>query len=211
MEGRCTHALRALKRSHSIAQTLPMFRLAPEPIPDDFIWNHKYEHLTYKGFIEKEKLLSMVANATSTPLNGWSIAWEDTSTVREDGVREVGYQHTHFAMMFKARLNLKGLRKFDICIEDDDHFVVEVIHPHVQPKVTIGAMEAIFTNYHQGRKWDIKTGSYTYTKPVYLEQKLPSMFDFNRCALEEMCNAPSLFEACIAGQIKARTVNDVKT
>jgi hypothetical protein len=206
-------APQSFKRDLSTSQTLSdisMFKLAPQEIPDGFVWNHKFEHLTYRSFISKDKILNMVQHATSIPLDGWSICHEDTTETGPDGVTRVGYQHTHVAFMFKSRLNVKGARAFDIWVFDDNGLVVDIIHPHVQPKVTITAMECIFTQYHAGRKYDITTGSYKYKKPIYHEYKLPAMYDFTRVTLEEMCNAPSLFEACMVGQIKPRTVNDVK-
>lgn len=182
------------------------FKFNPQPIPDDFIWSGKYFHLTYKGFLDKTVLLNQVANTTSTPLTGWSIVHE--ISYQED---PEGYEHTHFAMIFKARIRLHGSRKFDVCILQEDGSLLEILHPHVQPHVSIVAMEAIISNYHAGRKYNVETGSYVYTEPIYHEYKLPPMFDFSRAAYEEMVSAPSLFEACLAGGIRPRTVNDVKT
>ena len=51
--------------------------------------------------------------------------------------------------MFEKPLDLVGARKFDI------YFNGEVVHPHMQPKLTMTSMELIFNEYHMGRKYDV--------------------------------------------------------
>ena len=182
-------------------------RLAPQPIPDNFRWTTKYVHLTYAGHIPVEEILANVRNATSVLLVGWSICHEDTSSISDDGTQVVmGYAHTHVALIFAARLGMTGSRKFDVVMDD-----YSLVHPHHQPHVSINAMEKVFTNYHAGRKWDMATNKYMFTPPVLHEYKLPPMFSFERETLTEVCNTPSLFEACLAGEIRPRTVNDIHT
>ena len=96
------------------------FNLAPVAIPDDFMWTRKMYHLTYKGFMLVESVLNRVRQATSTPLVGYSIAHEDTTQYADDGTEMVeGYKHTHVALMFSTKLNLRGSRKFDIVVDEE--------------------------------------------------------------------------------------------
>ena len=41
------------------------FKFDPQPIPSDYLWQGKYQHLTYKGFIGLANLLATVAAATT--------------------------------------------------------------------------------------------------------------------------------------------------
>jgi hypothetical protein len=96
------------------------FQLRPDAIDDRggaFKWTGQYYHLTYSSFIPKDDLLGAVARATRTPLEGWSYAHEDTSDDPSFVAGDTGYQHTHFALMFKARLGLSGSRKFAVACD----------------------------------------------------------------------------------------------
>lgn len=186
-----------------------MSKLAPEPIPDGFEWKNDRIHLTYKGFLPMDDLLAMVRRATSTPMKGYSIVHEDTSEDTHDGVM-LGYEHTHLAVMFKAPLRLKGSRIFDFYVEDFTGLPVAV-HPNAQIKLTMVSFEVLFMYYHAGRKYDITTGKTIYKAPVARKFYLPPDFDFGRAIMAEMVVAPNLFEACVAGEIRPRTVNDVKS
>jgi hypothetical protein len=191
-----------------------ILRMNPKPISGrDFKWNSKYVHLTYRGTISSRKILDMVLNATSIKLVAWSRAVEDTSFTDEQGIFHQGYTHTHWAGIWESRLNLTGARKFDIWIEvEDDNgvFTDEIVHPHGQLRLTATQMEQIFTMYHPGRKYDVTTGKYTYHAPIEYDCDMPPEFEFSRCLLDELIAAPSLQEACIVGDIRAKTVNDVK-
>jgi hypothetical protein len=184
------------------------FKISPQPVPMNFKWTHKYEHLTYPGFIPKEKLLAQVRNMTSTPLVGWSLAHEDSSP---DGVLRDGYKHTHFAMIFKQHLNVQGARAMDIFMDGDPEEEEDDwrAHPNILPKVTIAQMEVLFTQYHAGRKYDITTGGLVYKKPILHEYLLPPMFEWHRAMMQEVLCAPNLVDACLAGNVRPRTVNDV--
>ncbi len=116
-------------------------------------------------------------------------------------------------VLFDGRLHLVGSRKFDIVYleYDADLDSWEHAHPHILPKVTIGQMEQLFTSYHVGRKFDIALGKYKYEKPVALQQEMPLDFQWGRAILEEIVAAPSLLEACSVGEVRARTVADVKS
>lgn len=187
------------------------FKLAPQSIPNDFVWRSKYYHLTYKGHHSAAHIISMVKSRTSVPLAGWSVAQEDTAVIDSDGqVRQEGYEHTHAALMFESRLHLHGARQFDLFAEDGDDDTPVQIHPHAQPKVTIAQMEQIFLHYHPGRKFDIATGKMAFTPPISHEYSLPPEFDFTRAVMNEVVSAPSIFEACIAGQVRPRSVSDIK-
>ena len=190
-----------------------VFTLAPRDIPDDFVWSGKLFHLTYETHVPVATILNTVRRATSTPLLGNSIAHEDTTEYNDEG-HEItrGYEHTHVALIFTSKISLKGSRKFDVFINDpNDEFGMHQIHPHIQPKVSMVQMEQLFTQYHAGRKYDITTGKMTYKAPILHEYHLPPMFDFHRALMEEVVAAPSLFEACVAGQVRPRSVSDVKT
>ena len=107
------------------------FKLLPQAIPANFKWTTKYVHLTYSRHIPVQKVLAQVYLATSAQLVGWSICHEDTgSNISDDGTQiVVGYQHTHVALIFGAKLGLTGSRKFDVVCDD----TFDIIHPHHQP------------------------------------------------------------------------------
>lgn len=182
------------------------FVLKPQRIEDGFVWRAKHYHLTYPGHHAPADLIRMVKQRTSVPLLGWSVAQEETNP---DGDDQEGYKHTHLALMFGSPLHLHGSRVFDFFSGFDGGLPVQ-FHPHAQPKVTIAQMEQIFLHYHPGRKYDMTTGKMKFHKPVLHEYELPPQFDFTRKVMEEMVSAPSLFEACIAGTVRARSVSDVK-
>lgn len=185
------------------------FNLTPQAVPANFKWRSDRYHLTYSGYIPLADLLNMVANVTSTPLIGYSICHENTDRM-ENGTTIEGYKHTHWAMIFKARLMLQGARKFDITYTNGVDGELAHAHPNIQPKVTMAAMEQLFTQYHAGRKFDITTGSMKYKIPLLHEMKLPEEWEWNREVMNEICAASSLFEACIAGQVRPRSVMDLR-
>lgn len=186
--------------------------LAPQKIPDNFTFRGKLFHLTYAEHIAPDVLLNTARRATSTPLLGYSIAHEDTSEYGDEGQQlSAGYEHTHFAMIFSAKVMLKGSRKFDAFISDaTDPLGVRQIHPNVQPTISMAQMEQIFTYYHAGRKYSIETGKTSFKPPILHVYHLPANFDFNRALMEDVVAAESLFEACVAGQVRPRSVTDVK-
>ena len=190
----------------------PVFsRLAPVEIPVDFSWTRKMYHLTYAGHLSVEAVLNRVRQVTSTPLVGYSIVHEDTTEYADDGTEMVeGYKHTHVALIFATALHLKGARKFDVVIDDEDTNELRVVHPHVQPTVTMGQMEVIFTQYHAGRKYNMETGKTDFKAPVMHVYHLPAQFDFNQAVMQEVIEAPTLVDACIAGQVRCRSVSDVE-
>ena len=191
---------------------MPIFMMAPGPVPDNFTWRGTRFHLTYPTHISPKDLVLLVGRRTSIAMIGWSVAHEDTTTER-DGVTIIGYKHTHFAMIFASRLQLKGSRAFDVTVpgDADDIFAADNLHPNIQPKVSAAQMVTIFTEYHAGRKFDIETGRLAYKAPVLHEYHLPPMFDFHRYQMAEIIAAPDLLEACIAADVKPRSVNDVQT
>lgn len=209
----CRSTFRATPLSKSIrtlSNQMLYAKLNPVPIEDNFNWTKAMYHLTYKGYITKRALMEAVMRATTTQLLAWSIAIEDTSTV-VDGVRQQGYLHTHVAMIFAARLGLRGARKFDVYIEDpDDPNLVIQVHPHVQPKVTMAQMELLMRDYHNGRKYSVKTGKIEYVPPVFVEQVLPPEWSWNMKIMQEIVDAPTLMDACAVGEIRVKNVNDVK-
>ena len=185
------------------------FKFEPQEIPEDHLWCGRTFHWTWKGFIAKADIFVTIGAATTVPVIGWSIVHEDTSFVDDQGVEHVGYKHTHAGVIFFAKIKIKGCRKFDIRIIDDNGFP-DYIHPHIQPGVTMSHMETIFADYHAGRKFSVELGKTVFKAPIWRDFKLPPMWEFARATMEEMIAAPSLVEACIAGQIRPRNVNDVK-
>lgn len=176
--------------------------LAPIAPEHNFHWDGKYFHLTYARFIPKTEVLEMVLHATATQLAGWSIVWE---------IGASGYEHTHVALIFQARLNMRGARKFDIYMDDNDNTGLPVpIHPHVQPKVHVSEMEQLVCVYHFGRKWDPEQGRLVYTAPVEHWHELPAGFQWSRAIIDECIEAPTLSEACVAANVRPRSVSDVK-
>jgi len=185
-------------------------KLTPEAIPDGFEWKGDKIHLTYSGFHQPQDILARIRRATSTPIVGWSVTGEDTSEDTPDGV-VIGYEHTHAAILFGARLGLRGSRIFDLWIDSNDGTGLPVaVHPNAQLKMTAVSFELLFTQYHAGRKYDITTGKVIFKEPVFREFHLPPLFDFHRVVMNEMVAAPTLFEACVAGEIRPRTVSDLK-
>lgn len=179
---------------------------APEPITDDdFSWRGKYFHLTFATFIPLEDMLCTVRRATSTPLLGYSLVHEQTEKLDDDGTQLTVYPHTHFAMMFRTAICLRGCRKFDVYIGIDEY------HPNVQRKLNVLSMEQLFLWYHVGHKKDIATGAWSYTAPIALTQLLPPDFEWTEQIINEVTNAPNLVAACVAGQVRPRSVSDVKT
>ena len=188
------------------------FTIAPEPVDDangPFKWKGRCYHLTYSSFIEKADLLATVRRATTIRLEGWSYVHEDTSEDRADGTRLIGYQHTHFAVIFANRLGLSGSRRFDVYAGTSAGGVATYIHPNVQ-KVSMAQLEQIMTQYHLGRKYDVSKGATVYKEPVKHESCMPQQFQFNRAIIEEVVAAPSLLEACVAGEVRPRSVSDIR-
>ena len=184
-----------------------VFSFDPQPIPDNYEWRGKCFHLTYPSHVDFQLLHQTIARATSVRLLGYSFVHEEA----KDAGQTYTYEHTHMAMIMEAPVNLKGSRKFDVFVPDDDHDgMFHQLHPNIQPKLTLRAMEAISSTYHRGRKYNIETGKTEYTAPIALEQKLPDDFCFNQAVIKEIINAPTLVEAVIAGEIRPRTVMDCK-
>ena len=193
------------------------FKLKPQPVPDNFKWNGKYFHLTYATFLPLALVLNIIQSATST-LFFYSFCHE-RGEPGEDDEEDEGYEHTHVALMFISRINIVGSRKFDIvwdglgAHQDGTQFFnpPRVFHPNIQPKVTMEQLEQIWTSYHAGRKYSMKDGKMVYKAPVCHHYTLPPQFCFTRAIMQEEIAAPNLFEACIAGAVRPRTVNDIKT
>ena len=183
------------------------FKFDPQVIPEGHIFHGKYFHLTYAAWLEDQIILRMVAMVTSVPLDGYSIVWEDT-TYKEGNITYIGHKHTHVALMFRSPIKLKGHRSFDVRLVDENGFP-DYHHPNIQPGCTIAHMETIFADYHAGRKYSVKEGKVVFKEPEQRWVKLPALFEFARAQMTEMLAAPSLVEACMAGQIRCRTVNDV--
>jgi hypothetical protein len=190
--------VQALSRSTAMAPLLN-----PVAIPDGFEWTSDRYHLTYPGHILPSLLLPNVRQVTSTPLLGHSVCLE---------VSEEGYEHTHIALLFGARLRLKGARKFDIAHAPDDANPGAFVraHPHVMPKVTMLQMQQLVVEYHSGRKYSPTTGKLEYTAPVLHEKQFPFGWEWLRASITELVAAPSLAEACVAGAVRPRSVSDVK-
>ena len=189
------------------------FDLKPIAVPDGFVWQGKLFHLTYSDHIPPETLLAVVRRATSIPLDGYSIAHEDTAEYNDEGTARIteGYEHTHMALIFHAPIKVTGSRKFDVFMSDDtDPMGIRQIHPHIQPKVSMVQMEQLFTQYHAGRKYNITTGKMAFNAPLLHVYHLPPLFEFHRAILEDVVAAPTLLDACVVGQVRVRSVSDVK-
>ena len=181
------------------------FMFSPEPITEsDFQWRGKFFHLTYSTFISLEDMLRTVRRATSTPWLGYSLVHEQTEKMDDDGTQLTVYPHTHFAVMFKVPICLRGCRKFDVYSGVDEY------HPNVQKKINVLSMEQLFIWYHQGHKKNIETGAWSYSPPIALTQVLPPDFEWTEQIILEVTGAPNLVAACVAGQVRPRSVSDVK-
>lgn len=186
-----------------------VFTLKPIVPEGDFHWDGRGFHLTLSELVPLQIMLQTVRRATSTPLLGYSHCQEDTSEYNDEGHQVTdGHEHTHFAMLFTQRINLKGARKFDVFLPDGAGGF-EQLHPHVQPKVTMKQMEQLFTQYHAGRKYDLASGKTIFKAPIEHTYHLPPLFEFHRAQLEEVRDAPSTFEACVVGEVRVRSVSDV--
>ena len=184
----------------------PRLNFNPMPIPIGKIWYGKYFHFTYKSFIDIVLFLCMIRSVTTTPFLAWSYAHERGG----DDEDEDGYEHSHFAIIFKAPIRAIGSRKFDITVISDDGTDATRYHPHILPKVTVAHMETIFLNYHVGRKYSAETGKIVYKKPVKNDSFIEPEYDFCKFQIDEVLEAPSLIEACIAGAIRPRSVMDIR-
>ena len=183
------------------------FEFKPQAIPDGFVWKGKCFHLTYPSFVPFNLLHQAMARATSTRVQAYSFVHEEAKDPGEDYT----YEHTHAAWVMEAALNVQGSRKMDVFVEDpQDETMLLQLHPHIQPKVTMRAMEAVFTTYHQGRKFNLETGKHEFTKPVALEQSMPYEWNWNQAVIKEIIDAPTLIQATIVGEIRPRTVMDCK-
>ena len=190
---------------------MAQFQLEPQPIPDNFEWTRAYYHFTYATHIPTDAFFEQVRRATSTPILGYSFVHETAETMADDGTERYFYEHTHVAIMFKTRLRIKGSRKFDVFVPDDENpGMFKQHHPNVVPKISLAAMEIAFTQYHRGSKWSVEQRKYIFTAPIFLEQKLPPEFEWTEAILTEVIEAPTLKAACIAGQIRPRSVSDVE-
>ena len=79
----------------------------------------------------------------------------------------------------------------------------EVIHPHMQPKLTMVSMELIFNEYHMGRKYDVTTGKKVFEPPTAGPwQILPLEFEWSRAVMKEVIEAPSLQEAVVLAGVR---------
>ena len=182
-----------------------VFRINAYSVPDGFEWNGRAFHLTYAYFLSEQRCLETVRRATSTPFyHSWC-----------QEVGDDGHEHTHLALIFHSRIRLKGARHFDVPKLPGEIDPTEVPqrltwHPNVQ-KITMTQGEVIWNHYHLGRKYNPETGKVEYTPPVDHNSILPPNFEWTREVIKEMRAADTLFEACIAGQIRPRSVQDVKT
>jgi hypothetical protein len=189
---------------------MPVFTHRMEALPDDdqsFPWTKDIYHLTYAAPIEIVVLLALASRVTSTPLIGWSYAWEDTSE-EVDGVWQVGHKHTHILYWFSKRLNLHGCRKFDVLTFDNDGNPLRH-HPNILG-MTRGHAEHLITKYHAGMKWSMEMNKTVYKPPIKYDYKLPPGFSFARAIIEEVITAPSLVDACVMAEVRPKTVNDIK-
>jgi hypothetical protein len=190
--------------------TMPAYRFKPVPVPDNSVWQGKYFHLTYKSFITITMFLAMVASTTSMPIVAWSYAHELGAGGVGDDEDEDEYEHSHFAIIFLNKIKIIGSRKFDIIKVSDDGTDATSYHPHILPKLTIGQMETIFLHYHVGRKYSPEEGKVVYKKPVRTENYIAPFFEFLRANINEVIEAPSLLEACVAGEVRPRSVLDIQ-
>ena len=178
----------------------------------DFPWNRKHYHMTFSGWLPVAVLLSTCAGATTVPVVCYSVVHEEGEEPDEDGnldVNAVPYRHTHFAVIFKSRLHLFGARKFDVFVDHPNG--VEIHHPHVAARVNASHMEELITQYHRGRKYNIKTGKTEFKAPIFHEYKLPQEFEFSAAIMADILEANNLVDACLAGNVRPRTVTDIKT
>ena len=189
-----------------------VFKLKAMPPEGDFSWTKDKYHWTYSGWLDLTIILATIEGATNVPILGYSLVHEEGEEPDEDGnldVNAIAYRHTHFAVIFKKRLQLRGAYKFDVYVDHPDG--VSCHHPHVAARVTTQHMEELFTQYHRGRKYNIKTGKTQFKPPIHHECKLPQGYDFSEAVLTDILEAKDLNDAILAGNIRPRTVNDVKT
>ena len=184
---------------------MPSYNFNPIRIPDNSVWRGKMFHFTYPSFISISTFLAKVSRITSIQVVAWSYAHEYGTD--EDGEP---YEHSHFAIIFAVPIKIHGSRKFDLVVMSDDGTDATTYHPHILPKLTTGAMEAIFKHYHAGRKYDSKAGKIVFKAPVRNESKIHPDFEFCREVISEVIEAPSLIEACVVGSVRPRNVTDIK-
>ena len=201
------------EKTNDISQMAP-FSIAPVEVPDGFVWDGDKFHFTYAEHVSKDQFLETVRRATSTPVIGWSVVQETTTEYDLDTqvVITQGHDHTHVGVMFQSRIRIRGSRKFDIIIvNENDPTDARSVHPHILPKVSMNQMRSFFTEYHVGRKYCVEAGKTIFKKPILHEFMLPQLFEFERAIMNEIVEAPNLFEACLAAEVKPRSVACIKT
>jgi hypothetical protein len=116
------------------------FVFSPESIKDElnFQWRGKYFHLTNAAWLDLADILRTAQRATSTLLLGYSLVHEQTEHLSDDGTQLTTYDHSHFAIMFKTPIFLRGCRKFDVYLGVEDY------DPNVQKKLNVLSMEQLF-------------------------------------------------------------------
>ena len=171
--------------------------LQVRPLPPDrdgFRWRSKYYHLTYAGHIDPALLLAKLRSVTTIAVLG-------TSIVHESSDAEVQYDHTHFAWMWVAAVDLIGSRIMDI------QTVGGPVHPHILSKKSVPWIANIFTKYHHGHKADAGGG---FVEPVAGPwQEMPQTFGFEEYTLTEVAEAPDLMAGVLAAGVAAKSVGDV--
>ena len=103
---------------------------------DGFRWRSRGWHLTYRGHVPPEHLISLLFSVTSIRPIG-------TSIVHEHSDAEVPYDHTHMAWLWERAPNLHGARLLDIELEGC------VVHPPAVHKKSLRWLQHIFARYHQ--------------------------------------------------------------
>ena len=151
------------------------------PSEDTFRWRSRAWHLTYRGHVPPERLLSLLFSSTSIRAIG-------TSIVHEHSDAEVPYPHTHMAWLWERAPNLHGARLFDVVLDGC------VVHPHAVHKKSLRWLQHIFAHYHHGHK-ATAAGKHAFVAPTAGPwQVLPPGFEWNDAILTEVSEASDLIE-----------------
>ena len=170
-------------------------------------------HLTYKFHLNVEQLVSTFGNL-GNGIKWWSIAHERGSHTPDESVGgEPGqdYEHTHFAVEWKRRLDTCDPRYFDIIATPTDTGIYNVrrsvghtpadgehnVHPHLQQINGDAHSARIFDEYH-------------HKEGVPFQSETRPGQTVNATIIERIRNASSLAEACdIAGKQKKKIQKNI--
>lgn len=143
-------------------------------------------HLTYRGHIDKSRLLQAVGGESC--LDYWSVVWE---LGNHGASGSEPYEHTHFFFRAATRIERRNCRCFDI----------DGVHPHIQKVSGVEHEGRIYHEYHRKAPIQLWQSEANPPDPGLLR---------DRKRLRETLQRGSLLDAVLALGIEISSVSDVK-